>query len=407
MSKALVFKYSAITHDSRTVHGVLPADSFELARDQLLNQFRHLLDLKESRLLSLKALWPQRIPTAELALYVRRVATMMDAGVTFANSFSFVAEGECEDLNKVFEQVALDLRTGMAVSRALSHHPQAFNQLFLAMVCSGERSGGLHLAFHKMADLLERQTNLQRRMMAAVSYPLVVSAISTLVFSMFLFWVVPMLVPMFAQVDAQLPTLTLAMLALAEFIKHPLTWGAGLFIFGVALPAFIHYAYVQGQLPRLRYAVDEWMLKIPVVSRLAELAVVSRMMDTLSTLINAGLPVIEAVKTAADVSANSVFKSRLLGALDFLRDGRSLSFCFERCQLFSPMVLSMVELGEESGKLPFLLRKTSELLREDLEIELNRLVLLVEPALMMITGTAVGLIVLASFLPMIQLVQAF
>lgn len=401
MSHTLAFKYSAITHECEIVHGVLRAINFERAKHHLLKQFAHLLVLKESQPLSLTTLFQPRPRVADLALYTRQLATMIHAGVPFIKAFHFVAEGEHEAMNVVFRDVANQVGNGKPVSRALTAHPEVFDELFLSLVANAEQTGGLHAAFVHLADLLEKRVNLRSRILSSLAYPFVVGMVSLAVFSMFLFFVVPQMVPMFQSIGQELPALTLAMLSLAQVVQNPLTWVVAFLTFGVAGPVAYRYAYAQKQVPQFRYLVDEWALKL----KLVELGVLNRVLDTLSTMLETGMSPRDAIRGAARASGNEVFKSRLLNSLRFLENGHSLTSAFRTWNVFPPMVLSMVELGEHTGTLPYLLKKTANLMAEDLEHEVSRLTTLVEPVLMMVTGLGVGLIVLASFLPIISLVS--
>ena len=404
--KPPLFRFTAIQEDRSPYQGTIRAHSRDAAREQLHLRFAHLLTLEEV----VESHWHHQIfhyfrSNDSLPVYTKGMAVMLDAGLPLAQIFEVAAVGEDRFLNKVMEEIGNSIRSGRSLSASLSRWSMVFDHSFIGMCRAAERSGRLHVTFRRLAELLERRWALKKRLKAALTYPILISVVAIAIFWILVAVVVPGIAPSFREIGATLPLPTRILIWISEFSKSlPIIIG----VMSLALCACVlfYQTVMRGNsFPKLRLHWDNFLLSLPLLGKLYRTAILAKSLNTMSALIESGLPITEVLAISGEVGGSPVYKLHFDRVLLEIKDGCPMADAFEQSGGFPPLVTGVVLLGEESGKLPFLLSKIAELYEEDFETELQTLTTFVEPVLLGIMGLIIGFIVLGTFLPMIDLVK--
>ena len=404
--KPPLFRFTAIQEDRSPFQGTIRAHSRDAAREQLHLRFAHLLTLEEV----VESHWRHQVfhyfrSNDSLPVYTKGMAVMLDAGLPLAQIFEVAAVGEDRFLNKVMAEIGDSIRTGRSLSVSLSRWPMVFDHSFVGMCRAAERSGRLHVTFRRLAELLERRWALKKRLKAALTYPVLISVVAIAIFWILVAVVVPGIAPSFREIGATLPLPTRILIWVSEFSKSlPIVLGVLSITLGSGM-LFYQTVMRGNSFPKLRLHWDNFLLSLPLFGKLYRTAILAKSLNTMSALIESGLPITEVLAISGEVGGSPVYKLHFDRVLIEIKEGCPMAEAFEQSDAFPPLVTGVVLLGEESGKLPYLLSKIAELYEEDFETELQTLTTFVEPVLLGIMGLIIGFIVLGTFLPMIDLVK--
>ncbi|MFA5505908.1 MAG: type II secretion system F family protein [Vulcanimicrobiota bacterium] len=401
-----LYRFTAIQEDKSPAQGTIRAHSREAAREQLHLRFAHLLTLEEV----VESDWRQHLSTFfrsndSLPVYTKGMAVMLDAGLPLAQIFDVSANGEDGFLNDVMLDIGNSIRIGRSLSASLSRWQMVFDHSFIGMCRAAERSGRLHVTFKRLADLLERRWALRKRLKAALTYPVLISLVALAIFWILVVVVVPGLAPSFREIGATLPLPTRILISISELSTSlPIIFTAGLLVF---LGGLLFYRMVLrgSRFPVLQLYWDVMLLRLPLFGKLYRLAILTRSLGTMSALIESGLPMTDVLGITGEVGGSPVYRRHYTNVLIHIKDGTPMAESLTLAGGFPPLVTGVVLLGEESGKLPFLLSKIADLYEEDFETSLQTLTTFVEPVLLGIMGIVIGFIVLGTFMPMINLIQ--
>lgn len=402
------FRYSAIDAERNPASGTVVAYDKESARDALLARYAHLFSLEEVVVQDWRQLVSgYRDTSGSLPVYTRALAVMFDAGLPLTSTFEVVAQGDDPYLNKVMLDVAGSMRQGRSLSQSLGRWNSVFDSAFVGMCRAAEKSGRLHHTIKSIATLLEKRWRLSKRLKAAFTYPILVSVVALAVFWIMVAFVVPGLAPTFRSIGAKLPLPTRILVEIGE--ASTTLPAIGLFLLAFAAGgALLFRAVVRGDyFPGLYLWADRLRLRLPLVGELVRMAILSRTLSTMAVLIESGLPLSHILESAGQVSGSPVYQRHFVRVMAEVTEGRTLAEGLETTGAFPPLLIGIAALGEQSGKLPTLLTKAAELYEEDLDLRLATLTTLLEPVLLGILGLVIGFIVLATFLPMIGLLQQF
>lgn len=401
------FMFRVIDAQDEVVAGTLKATSLPVAQQRLQTVYKAVLfvaPVEEAKDVIAHRRTP-RVKLDSLAIYCRQLSVMVKAGIAVNRAFRFCGGGEDHNLNVVMQRVANDIESGKSISQALGEQPRAFNGLFVGLVKAGETSGTLDNTLRKLSDLLEKSVAMQKRVQSALAYPAVIMVVCIAVTAFFTYYIIPSMLPIFTSLGVELPLATKLLLAFAAAAQNPLIVGP-LFISGAALIFGAFAIYQQAErFPRLRFSLDEHLMKIPVLGRLMTLAAQSKILFTLATLLDAGVSLAESLSTVEYVAGNQVLASRVKWSREALINGASISQSFTKYDLFEPMALQMIKVGEETGQLAEMIARVGSLYEDDVEQQLDSLAALIEPLIMGVMGLVVGFITLSSFLPMVQLLN--
>ncbi|MFN3484335.1 MAG: type II secretion system inner membrane protein GspF [Planctomycetota bacterium] len=398
-----VYSYKAFKDDGATEAGVIDADSPKEARLKLKGRRLHVTDLApvtpESDRGRRLRLWPRRRRPEEVALLTRQLATLLGSGIPMMGALTAVIDQiEATDLKAALMNVRERVSQGSSLSEALAGHPVYFNDLYANMVRAGEAGGNLDKVLLRLADYLHAQNRMRARVMAALTYPIIMVVIGVIVVAVLLTLVVPKILEVIQkQGKAALPLPTEILLAVSGF-----TWRYGWALAAAGVGAAAVYAQAR-RTPAGRLWIDTMKLRIPVLGNLIRKAAISRFAITLATLLESGLPVLEAMGVVKRVVDNALLADALEEVRRKVAEGADIATPLKQSRVFPPVVAYMIGVGEESGRLEELLKKTSQAYDEEVEVAAQKLTSLLEPLLIVVMAFVVGFIVLSILLPILQM----
>ncbi|HAU36428.1 MAG TPA: pilus assembly protein PilC [Phycisphaerales bacterium] len=331
-----------------------------------------------------------------LTQFTRQLSTLVDAGLPLLRSLRILeAQQKPGMLRVAIRLVADDVEGGATLSEAMAKHPKAFDRLYSNMVRAGELGGVLDLILQRLADFMEKSQALKRKVISAMIYPIAVITFAVLILVLLMIFVVPKFKDIYAGMGAKLPGLTQGLLDTSEAIA------GGWWIAVVALPIGIWMGFrLLSQSDGGRYFVDSIKLKIPIFGNIVSKTSVARFSRTLGTLLSAGVPILEALTITRETSGNEVFGRAMGKVYEGIREGESFADPLRQAKIVEPMVVNMIDVGEETGELDKMLTKVADNYDEEVETLVAGMTSLLEPAMVITLGVIVGTIVLALFLPM-------
>jgi general secretion pathway protein F len=393
------YSYKGIAKDGSKRTGDVEADSDPVARRKLHAEGIYPTRLVEKRharaLFSGATLLSQK---DTLPLVTRQIATLVGAGVPIVTALqSLSAQVEEPSMRSVLVDITESVRAGLPFARAVESHPEVFPEIYVSMVRAGEESGHLPLALTRLADHLELQARTRSRVRSALAYPILMAIVGVLVVFFMLTFVVPKIVGIFAHLGAALPLPTRILIAVTDLLTSG--WWAILLAVFLSIIAFRRYVAT----PAGRFARDGLLLKLPLFGRINHLSALSRFSRTLSTLISGGIPVDRALRIVSPVVGNAVMSAHIDTAATRVVEGFSLSEALKSFGEIPATLIQMVAVGEESGRLDFILEKMSDSLDGEIEARMTRLLSLLEPTIILAMGITVGFIVVSILLPLLEI----
>jgi type IV pilus assembly protein PilC len=399
----IAFQYTGKDANGRAVAGSIEAETENDAQNRLRQQ-----QLREVKLAVTVAKRPgglfeppRKAGIGELSLFTRQLATMIGAGIPLLEAFEILAD-QTKTQNKGFglglQEVADLVRGGTELSEAMQRYKRIFPEIYVNMIKAGEASGQLDIILNRMADFLEANEALKREIKSAMTYPVISLCLIVGITFYLMVGVVPKFKDMFSRLGSgQLPTLTQYVSDASEWCVA--NWQTLLFspvIFVVAW-ILIMRTY-QGQRTR-----DLLFLRVPIFGPLLQKVALSRFARTFSTLLSSGVPLLQALEIVAKTSGNRIIEEVLLETRETVRRGETLSSYLGTCWVFPPMVTKMISIGERSGALEQLLSKISDFYDSQVHATVKSLTSLIEPIMLLIMGSVVGTIVIAIFMPILEL----
>jgi type IV pilus assembly protein PilC len=336
----------------------------------------------------------------DLVVFSRQLATMINAGLPIVRAFYILSEQtENQKLKDVVHQVRKDVEAGLSLSDALGQHPKVFSRLYVEMVKAGEIGGMLDKVLLRVADQLEGDQELRRKIRSAMAYPLVVLVFAILTASFLLIFIVPIFARMYTDLGGTLPFLTRVVMAISDILTSPV----GVFVYaamGAATFAFFRWKKTE----RGRKVWGRVSLRIPFkIGDAVQKVALARFARTLGTLSAAGVPILQAIEITATSSGNWVIENALLKSRDAVREGLPIYRPLEEEPAFPPMVTRMIAVGEETGDVDGMLGKIGEFYESEVDATVKALTSIIEPLMIVVVGAIVGVVVIAMYLPMFRI----
>lgn len=336
----------------------------------------------------------------DIVVFTRQFSTMIDAGLPLVQALGILAkQSENPVLQGVIRQVVFDVESGRTVADALAKHPRAFSELYVSMVAAGEAGGILDTILLRLATFLEKSDALVRKVKSALIYPCVILGIAVAAVAILLVVVIPTFQEMFASVGLVLPLPTRLVIALSAALQA--YWWAFLGILAGLIMA-VRRAYGT---PRGRLAIDRLLLATPIVGDLIRKTAVSRFTRTLGTLVSAGVSILDGLEITAKTAGNRVVADAILASRSSIAGGDTIAAPLARSQVFPPMVISMIAVGEQTGGLDEMLRKIADFYDDEVDTAVSGLLSIVEPVLIVALGLIVGGMVVAMYLPIFDIIS--
>ncbi len=393
------FKYVAKDQQGKTVTGTLEAKNKSTSIDLLRKKALVIINVEEIEQKARKAAEP-KVKLEDLVIFARQLATMVDSGIPLVQALDVLAEQiTAPGFKMVVAGLRDDIETGSSLSEALAHHPRIFSALFINMVRAGESSGMLDDILERLADYLEKNSSLQRKVKSSMIYPAVVITMAVAITSFLVFKVVPTFKGIFDSLGAKLPLLTQLLIDFSNLAKR----GAPFLVVGSVVIAIIFSRAMQT--PKGQLMFDRTILRLPVIGMLMRKVAIARFSRTLSTLVKSGVPILSSLEIVARTSGNKVVEMAVDQVRKNIREGENIAEPLTRSGVFPPMVTRMIGVGEQTGELEKMLAKIADFYEEQVDVAVDGLTSLIEPLLIVFLGVVVGGIVTAMFLPIFKITE--
>ena len=392
------FTYTAREVGSgREVRNSIEAASEQAAIATLLNRNLLLVTIQEKMARKGKTAGGS-VPLADLVVFTRQLATMIDAGLAMVQSLQALAE---QTTNKIMRDVIRDVCSrvegGDSFSAALVKHPKVFNRLYVCMVDAGEKGGLLAEILARLATYLENTARLRKKVKSAMMYPTVVTVVAIGITIFLLVKVVPVFGDIFKGFNAKLPTPTMFLISVSEFLQKTIIYLLPV-LAGLVYSWFAYIKTKQG-----REFWDRTRIKLPIFGSIAHKICLARFSRTLASLIRSGVPILEVLNIVANTCGNVIMEKAIRTASSDIERGDSISTSLGKHPIFPTMIIRMITAGEQTGKIDSMLERVADFLDEEIETTLSGLTSLIEPLLIVFLGVVIGGIVICMFLPIFKM----
>jgi general secretion pathway protein F len=392
-----IYLYKATTLNGQTVEGSMDGKDEETIL-QSLHQLgyipiRILSAQEKAARLRLSSLLPQRVTIKDLFIFTQELSTLISAGLPIDRSLRILGElTENERLREVVKDILKRIEGGNSLAEALGSHPRIFSKLYVNMVRAGESGGILETILSRLAQYLQSIKEIREYLVSVMIYPLILTIVSGISVAILVTFVIPRFGRIFSDMGQAVPLPTQIMLFISQGVRG--YWWAG--IGGIALIYFGLKFYLQKEERRFKW--DRFKLRWVAVGDLIKKVEVARFSRTLGTLLQSGVAILPALNLAKEISQNRVISKSIAHVHDRLREGKAISKSLEEADVFPPLALHMIGVGEETGRLDEMLIKVAETYEENVQNTAKRLVSLLEPLIILIMGTVVGFIVISMLL---------
>lgn len=397
------FKWTGInTHGKRT-DGVVNAVDMKEAQNELKKIGIEVIALAPKRNVLQMPARAKKIKLKDITLFTRYLSTMLASGLTIIQSLDIIGqEQENPSMQKLITSIKVDISSGKTLAETFSQYPQHFSNLFCSLIKAGEKSGTLDKILQRLAGYLEKTESLKRKVKKALTYPAAIMSIAFIVSAILLIFVVPQFQQMFASFGSQLPFFTRMVVVFSKVLRS--YWWM---ILGILIGLFFGLRYLIRTNEAVQKRLDEFILKIYIIGPVMRKSIIARFTRTLATTLEAGMPIVESMKSMAPVMGNSIYVKAVLKMCDDVNSGHTLSSSMAATKLFPTMVVQMISVGEASGRLSDMLNKVADYYEEEVNSIVDNLSTLLEPLIMAILGVIVGTFVVAMYLPIFKLGSLF
>jgi type IV pilus assembly protein PilC len=398
------FAYRVRTKEGRVVEGKMEADGEGAVASRLRSQGMVPIQISKESKVNMKTelhLLPQKVKLKDLAVFSRQFATMINSGLSLLRTLNILAEQtENPLLAKTIGSLRDDVERGSSLSASMSKHPKVFNNLYVAMVRAGETGGQLDVVLNRVADNFEADYKLRQKVKSAMTYPVVVAGIAVLLLTVMLIFIVPTFAGMFTSLGGELPLPTKILMAMSSQAKLVIP-----LLVVAAVVGRIFYKKLRLSNVEFKLRTDRLKLKIPIFGLLFQKVAVSRFTRTLGLLLRAGVPVLQALDIVSDSTGNEVLARAARDVKESVRSGESMSSPLAKNDVFPPMVVQMIAVGEDTGALDAMLDKISDFYDQEVEATTEALTSLIEPLMIAVLGGIVGAMVIALYMPMFKIFE--
>jgi type IV pilus assembly protein PilC len=398
-----VFTYKALAQNGEVLKDQMEGSNTMAVAIALKQQGLFVIDVKEQGAAQKDILEPfKKVKLRDLVVFSRQFATLINAGLPIVRSLYVLAEQtQNRKLEDTIDAVRKDLEAGSSLSEALEQHPKVFNRLYVEMVRAGEIGGMLEEVLLRIADQLEKEADLRRKVKSAMVYPLFVVSFAILILSILLIFIVPIFAKMFEDLGGKLPLFTRIVMGASDILTS--LWGVFVYA-GMGAAVFLFLRWKKTEHGRRIWG--RISLKIPFkIGDVVQKVALARFARTLGTLSAAGVPILQALEITANSSGNWVVENALLKSRDSVREGIPIYKPLESEPVFPPMVTRMIAVGEETGDIDGMLGKIAEFYESEVDATIKALTSIIEPLMIIVVGGIVGVIVISMYLPMFKIYE--
>ena len=344
----------------------------------------------------------KKIKSKTLMIFTRQLATLIDSGLPLLRGLNVLAKQEPDAvLKRTIDKLAEGVQGGSTFSETLAQHPFIFNNLYVNMVKAGEVGGVLELVLGRLAEFQEKAQKIKNKVIAAMVYPIIVMTMAFAIMTFLLIFIVPKFEAIFHDMlgDKPLPIITLFVIGVSSFVKNH-----GLILLGSIIAAVAAYKLIARTRPG-RSIIDRFTLHLPLVGDVIRKTAISRFSRTLGTLVTSGVPILQALNITRDTAGNMVIASAISRVHESVKEGESIVQPLEASGVFPPMVISMIDVGEETGQLPEMLLKIADVYDDEVDNSVAGMTAALEPIMIVFLAVIVGTIVIALFMPLISIIS--
>ena len=393
------FSYVAKLPDGRKVSGSFEAGSARGVVEALHQKGFVVLEVKPAAAQKSVHLFGGRVGTDDLAIFSRQMATLVDAGIPIVGGLEAVADQvENLTLKKVITEVRDAVEGGTNFTAAIARQSRVFSPLFVSMVRAGETSGHLAEVMQRLAVYLEKSASLQRKVRSACIYPAIVLSMAAIITGILVLTVIPAFKEIFSTMGGVLPLPTRLLLAFSDFSRKMFLPGIAAGVAGI----FLFRRKVLGT-RRGRLMFDRILLKLPIVGVLVRKVAIAKFARTLATLVRSGVQILTALEIVSETAGNRVITDALIQVKNSIREGQNIAAPLAASGAFPPMVVRMIAVGEQTGRLDEMLGKVADFYEEQVDAAVNGLTSALEPLIICVLGIVIGSIVFAIFLPIFKM----
>lgn len=394
------FQYKARSLNGEMIRGVLEADSPD-ALEYILNQ-RGLFSVNV-RLRQSAGILPDvtdKSTKRDLALFCRQLSVILHAGVPIIEAVTILArQTEKKSMSSVLEMVADDLQKGRQLSQSMANHPKIFPLFLQNMIQVGEASGTLDEIMDQLAEFYEKEDKVSRKVQNATFYPAILAALTIGVVVLMMIVVLPMFSDVLGGMGGQMPAITVVLMSVSGFITNNLI--AILLVIAALIVAFGYYSSTD--MGRLR--IDSLKLSFPLTRGITIKATTSRFARSMGILLKSGMDILSAMNIMQSLVGNRAIESRLTNATEDIRQGRGIAESLQRLDVFPPMLIHMVSVGERTGELDQMFTRTTGFFDDEVDTAVTRLISLIEPVMIIILALIIAVILVSIFLPMLSIMN--
>jgi len=392
----MLYKYTALTPEGEKQSGTIEAATTEIAIKSLQNKNLIIISLKPAE--RKKFFKGMKIfggvKSRDIVIFSRQLSTLFEAKIAALTSFKLLAsETENQTLRDVIGEVLNDIQGGISLSQAMAKHSSVFSGFYVSMVRSGEESGKLDEAFSYMADYLERSYELGSKAKNALIYPVFIISTLIIVLVLMLTFVVPHLTEILTESGQKIPIYTAILIGVSNFFRQ-----FGVFLL-IALVFAIIFLWRYLRTENGKMFISRFQISIPFIGNLYKKFYISRITDNLELSLSSGVSAIKALESAADIAGGSIYSKILLDSINDVKGGGSLSASLSRYEEIPPIVSQMIKIGEETGKLNFILKTLSRFYRKEVDNTIETMVNMIEPAMILVLGVFAALFILSIIVP--------
>jgi general secretion pathway protein F len=402
-----VYGYRGLAGDGRTVSGVIDADSPRGARGKLRGLGIFPTDVKEEDAATARVSLAERLPglkrkmpAAELSMLTRQLASLLGGGVPLLDALTVLTDQATKPATKkMLSQVRERVREGVSLADAMKAHPECFSNLYVHMVGAGEQAGALETVLDRLSDYGEAQAELLRKVRGALTYPAIMMLVGTAIMGFLVTYVIPQVATVFSESNQALPITTQILVAFSGFLVT--YW----WLILLTLVGFLAAIYYWLNTQRGRYTYDTWILKLPYLGPTITKIITARFARTLATLLASGVQVLTALDAVKLVITNRRLADAIQESRDSIREGSGIGNTLARSQLFPPMLVEMIRVGERSGELEPMLEKAALAYEREVAASLAQMTTLLEPIMTLAMAGMIVFMILAVLMPIFQLNQ--
>lgn len=347
-----------------------------------------------------------RVKPKNLMIFTRQLATLIDSGLPLLRSLTVLEKQEPNPvLRATVGALAENVQGGSTFSESLAQHPKIFNKLYVNMVKAGELGGVLEIVLNRLAEYQEKAQKLKNKIVSAMVYPVIVMFIAVAILIFLMIFIVPKFKEMFANTDQELPLISQIVFGTSEFfLARPLWVPNVVFVFIVIFILGILFS-MWGRTKGGRKVIDTMKLRMPILGDIQRKSAVSRFSRTLGTLVTSGVPILQALNITRDTAGNVVISQAIEKVHEAVKEGETIVTPLQASGVFPNMVISMVDVGEETGQLPEMLLKVADVYDDEVDNAVTALTSILEPIMIVFLALIVGSVVFALFLPLIKMIS--